>query len=189
MADIQTFQECSTVFVRLGDDDAGSAGGLGVERSKHADRATARDEDGGLRVLRRAGAVSDQVGDDAGKVLATYGAAVVAQQEGDHATARPLFDSACRAFERLGVPLAAGLALAGVAGCDELAGDAAGARAGYKRLVILGEAASEVGLIAAGPQYRPVMLRRRLTVGLPSAAISGRNRPQLTSHTPEMGWA
>jgi predicted ATPase/DNA-binding SARP family transcriptional activator len=98
----------------------------------------------------RAGAVSDQVGDDAGKMLAAYGAAIVAQQDGDHATARPLFDSACRGFERLGVPLATGLALAGVAGCDELAGDAAGAHAGYQRLVTLGETASEAGLIAAG---------------------------------------
>ena len=98
----------------------------------------------------RAGEVSDQVGDDAGKVLATYGAAIVAQQNGDHATARPLFDNAYRALERLGVPLAAGQALAGVAGCDELAGDAAAAHAGYQQLVTLGEAASEAGLIAAG---------------------------------------
>ena len=34
---------------------------------------------GGLRVLLHAGAVSDQVGDDAGKALAVYGAAVLAQ--------------------------------------------------------------------------------------------------------------
>jgi predicted ATPase/DNA-binding SARP family transcriptional activator len=98
----------------------------------------------------RAGQVSDQVGDDAGKVLATYGAAIIAQQNGDHASARPLFDSACGALERLGVPLAAGQALAGVASCDELAGDAAAARAGYQRLVTLGEDAGEVGLIATG---------------------------------------
>jgi predicted ATPase/DNA-binding SARP family transcriptional activator len=98
----------------------------------------------------RAGQVSDQVGDDAGKVLATYGAAIIAQQNGDHTSARPLFDSACSALERLGVPLAAGQALAGVAACDELAGDAAAARAGYQRLVTLGETAGEYGLIAVG---------------------------------------
>jgi tetratricopeptide (TPR) repeat protein len=98
----------------------------------------------------RAGEVSDQVSDDAGKVLATYGAAIVAQQNGDHATARPLFDNADRALERLGVPLAAGQALAGVAGCDELAGDAAAAHVGYQQLVTLGEDAGEAGLIAAG---------------------------------------
>ena len=98
----------------------------------------------------RAGAISDQVGDDAGKVLAAYGAAVVAQEQGDHSTARPLFDSACQAFERLGVPLATGLALAGVAACDEQTGDGVKARAEYQRLVRLGETAGEVGLIAAG---------------------------------------
>jgi predicted ATPase/DNA-binding SARP family transcriptional activator len=98
----------------------------------------------------RAGAISDQVGDDAGKVLAAYGAAVVAQEQGDHATARPLFHGACQAFERLGVPLATGLALAGVATCDEQAGDGAKARSEYERLVRLGETAGEVGLIAAG---------------------------------------
>ena len=98
----------------------------------------------------RAGAISDQVGDDAGKVLAAYGAAVVAQEQGDHMTARPLFDSACQAFERLGVPLATGLALAGLATCDELAGNGAKARAEHQRLVRLGETAGEVGLIAAG---------------------------------------
>jgi hypothetical protein len=48
------------------------------------------------------------------------------------------------------VPLAAGQALAGVAACDELAGDAAAARAGYQRLVTLGETAGEYGLIAVG---------------------------------------
>jgi tetratricopeptide (TPR) repeat protein len=98
----------------------------------------------------RAGAISDQVGDHAGRVLASYGAAVVAHEQGDHGTARPLFASACQAFERLGVPLATGLALAGVAACDEQAGDAAAARAEYQRLVTLGETAGEVGLVAAG---------------------------------------
>jgi len=46
----------------------------------------------------------DDAGDDAGKVVATYGAAIVAQQNGDHVSARPFFDSACGAVERLGVP-------------------------------------------------------------------------------------
>jgi tetratricopeptide (TPR) repeat protein len=98
----------------------------------------------------RAGTVSDQVGDDAGRVLGEYGAAVVAHDAGDYGGARPLFAGASAALERLGVPLAAGLALAGVASCDEHLGDAAGARAEYQRLVALGEGAGEVGLIAAG---------------------------------------
>jgi tetratricopeptide (TPR) repeat protein len=124
----------------------------------------------------RAGEVSDQVGDDAGKVLATYGAAIVAQQNGDHATARPLFDNAYRALERLGVPLAAGQALAGVAGCDELAGDAAAAHAGYQQLVILGEAASEAGLIAAGLE------------GLARASIAGNDAYQTARLLGRASW-
>ena len=98
----------------------------------------------------RADAVSAQVGDDAGKALAAYGAAIVAQQGGDHAAARPLFDTARHTFEQLGVPLASGLALAGVAACDEQTGDPATARAEYQRLVTLGETAGEIGIIAAG---------------------------------------
>jgi hypothetical protein len=94
--------------------------------------------------------VSDQVGDDVGTVLAAYGDAVLAQRRGDHATARPKFDHAYRAFQRLGVRLATGLALAGLAACDERAGDLSAARGGYTALVALGESAGEVGLIATG---------------------------------------
>jgi tetratricopeptide (TPR) repeat protein len=98
----------------------------------------------------RVGTVSDQVGDDAGKVLATYGEAVLAQRRGDQTTARPLFEWAHGAFQRLGVRLATGLALAGMAACDEQAGDLSAARDGYAALVALGESAGEVGLIATG---------------------------------------
>ncbi|GAB3589286.1 BTAD domain-containing putative transcriptional regulator [Angustibacter peucedani] len=98
----------------------------------------------------RAGSISDQVGDDAGRVLGTYGTAVLAHDDGAYATARPLFAAAGEALERLGVPLAAGLALAGVASCDEHLGDAVRAAGEYQRLVALGERAGEVGLVAAG---------------------------------------
>jgi predicted ATPase/DNA-binding SARP family transcriptional activator len=98
----------------------------------------------------RVGSVSDQVGDDVGTVLAAYGDAVLAQRRGDYATARPKFDYAYRAFERLGVRLATGLALAGLAACDERAGDLSAARVGYTALVELGQSAGEVGLIATG---------------------------------------
>src|SRR3954452_11164867 len=100
--------------------------------------------------FERVGSVSDQVGDDAGRTLATYGEAVMARRRGDHVTARPLFESAYRAFERLGVRLATGLALAGVAHCDERRGDHSSARNGYRALVALGESAGEIGLIATG---------------------------------------
>ncbi len=96
------------------------------------------------------GSVSDQVGDDAGKVLAAYGEAVLAQRRGDYTAARPLFERAYGAFQRLGVRLATGLALAGLAGCDEHKGDLSSARGGYAALVELGQSAGEVGLIATG---------------------------------------
>ena len=98
----------------------------------------------------RVGSVSDQVGDDAGKVLAAYGEAVLAQRRGHHATARPLFERAYSGFGRLGVRLATGLALAGLAACDEQAGELSSARDGYAALVELGESAGEVGLVASG---------------------------------------
>ena len=83
-------------------------------------------------------------------MLASYGAAIVAQQNGDHATARPLFDNAYRALERLGVPLAAGQALAGVAGMTSSPVTPPRRTPAYQQLVTLGEDAGEAGLIAAG---------------------------------------
>jgi hypothetical protein len=53
-----------------------------------------------------------------------------------------------RGFEGLGVWLATGLALAGIAGCDEVDGETASARDAYQQLLTLGEKAGEVGLVA-----------------------------------------
>lgn len=49
----------------------------------------------------------------------------------------------------MGVPLVTGMALAGVASCDEQVGNDAAARAEYRSLLELGEAVGEVDLIAA----------------------------------------
>jgi hypothetical protein len=95
----------------------------------------------------RAGTVSDQVGDHAGRALATYGDALLAVREGDDVRARPLFAEARRAFERLGVWLATGLALAGVAGCDARAGALDRARGEYADLLRLASTTGEVGLL------------------------------------------
>jgi predicted ATPase/DNA-binding SARP family transcriptional activator len=98
----------------------------------------------------RAGTVSDQVGDDAGKILATYGEAVIAQRRGEFGTARTLFQRAYDGLHGLGVRLATGLALAGIAACDEHLGEVAAARDGYQRLLEMGESWGEVGLIVDG---------------------------------------
>jgi predicted ATPase/DNA-binding SARP family transcriptional activator len=95
----------------------------------------------------RAGTVSEQVGDHAGRALAMYGDALLAVQHGDYGRARPLFESARGAFERLGVWLATGLALAGVADCDARTGDSARARIEYQELLRLAETTGEVGLL------------------------------------------
>jgi predicted ATPase/DNA-binding SARP family transcriptional activator len=95
----------------------------------------------------RAGAVSEQVGDHAGQALATYGDALMAAQDGEYARARPLFEAARVAFEGLGVWLATGLALAGIADCDARLGDWSASRAGYARLLQLAETTGEAGLL------------------------------------------
>jgi tetratricopeptide (TPR) repeat protein len=95
----------------------------------------------------RAGAVSDQVGDHAGRALGTYGDALMAAENGDYARARPLFEDARAAFERLGVWLATGLALAAVADCDVRLGNAGRARDEYRQLLRLAETTGEVGLL------------------------------------------
>jgi predicted ATPase/DNA-binding SARP family transcriptional activator len=95
----------------------------------------------------RAGAVSEQVGDHAGQALATYGDALMAARQGNDARARPLFETARAAFESLGVWLATGLALAGVADSDARLGRPDMAGAGYARLLELAETTGEAGLL------------------------------------------
>ena len=67
-----------------------------------------------------AGVGSTESGDGAGHVLATYGYALLARVVGDRAQARALYAAALAGFEELGTPVPAGLALAGLARCDEL---------------------------------------------------------------------
>ena len=95
----------------------------------------------------RAGAVSDQVGDHAGRVLGVYAEALLAAQDGDYARAGPLFDNARTAFERLGVWLATGLALAGLADCHLRTGDVDAARERFSELRRLADTTGEIGLL------------------------------------------
>jgi tetratricopeptide (TPR) repeat protein len=98
-------------------------------------------------LFARAGTVSDQVGDSAGHLLASYGEALLAVRDGDRERARPLFEDARRGFERLGVWLPTGLALAGVADCNVRDGRLDKARHEYEELLRLAQTAGEVGLL------------------------------------------
>jgi len=97
----------------------------------------------------RAGAARDQVGDDAGTVLRTYGEAIMASGLGHYAAARPLFVQAHDGFQRLGVAVPTGLALAGIAATDEHLGDTGSALDGYRQLLHHAESSGEMGLMAA----------------------------------------
>ena len=97
----------------------------------------------------RAGTARDEVGDDAGTILHTYGQAVLAATRGDHPAARTLFVRAHDGFQRLGVAAPTGLALAGIAASDEHLGDTRAAQDGYQRLLEHAESSGEMGLKAA----------------------------------------
>ncbi len=97
----------------------------------------------------RAGTARDQVGDDAGTVLHTYGQAVLAAARGDPPAARTLFVRAHDGFQRLGVAVPTGLALAGIAAADEHLGNTGATLDGYQRLLRHAESSGEMGLMAA----------------------------------------
>jgi predicted ATPase/DNA-binding SARP family transcriptional activator len=115
--------------------------GLALLRLGRVDEAAA--------CFTRAGTARDEVGDDAGTILRTYGQAVLASTRGDHAAARTLFIRAHDGFRRLGVAAPTGLALAGIASSDEHLGDMGAARDGYQRLLQHADSSGEMGLTAA----------------------------------------
>lgn len=101
-----------------------------------------------LELFDRATAASEYIGDGAGAVLATYGHGLLAQVRGDWVEARTRFVSAHEGFGTLGTPVPAGLALAGVARCDEAEGDVVHAQQRYKQVLAAGQSVGEPGLIA-----------------------------------------
>jgi hypothetical protein len=96
-----------------------------------------------------AAAVSDQVGDHAGRALGAYGDVFMAAQDGDYARARSLFDDARAAFERLGVWLATGLVLAGGADCDARLGNIGRRLRRIPAAAAAGETTGEIGCYAS----------------------------------------
>jgi predicted ATPase/DNA-binding SARP family transcriptional activator len=101
-----------------------------------------------LELFNRATAASEYIGDGAGAVLATYGHGLLAQVRGDWADARGRFASAYEGFRTLGTPVPVGLALAGVARCDEAQDDAVLAQERYEEVLATGRSVGEPGLIA-----------------------------------------
>jgi predicted ATPase/tetratricopeptide (TPR) repeat protein len=97
----------------------------------------------------RAGA-DETTGHEAGAALATYGQAVLAQTRGDYSTAAPLFAKSKDAFAKMGVRLAMGRALSGLADCHYRSGDPIMSAREYAEMVELGESCGESGLVAAG---------------------------------------
>lgn len=105
--------------------------------------------DGARERFEQARAASEEIGDGAGEVLAAYGHAVLARVARDWPQARNLYTRSAKGFEDLGTPVPGGLALAGVARCDEQDGLLAAARSGYRRVLELGHAAGEPALTAS----------------------------------------
>ena len=98
--------------------------------------------------FERARAASEEVGDAAGEVLASYGFGLSARINGDWQRAREQFDIAVPGFDRLGTPVMSGLAMAGLARCDEHDGALRSAQERYEQVLQIGETALEPALVA-----------------------------------------
>jgi predicted ATPase/DNA-binding SARP family transcriptional activator/tetratricopeptide (TPR) repeat protein len=96
----------------------------------------------------RARAASEEVGDAAGEVLACYGFGLTARLNGDWQQARQQFSEAATGFDRLGTPVWSGLAIAGLARCDERDEAFRTAEERYDQVLSTGETVLEPALIA-----------------------------------------
>ncbi|MFC4783940.1 AfsR/SARP family transcriptional regulator [Nocardioides sp. MAHUQ-72] len=99
------------------------------------------------RLLDRARAASEHIGDGAGAVLAGYGYGLLALVREDWDEARGELTEAHLGFGALGTPVPQGLALAGVARCDEAARDTSSAQSRYEEVLATGRAAGEPALV------------------------------------------
>lgn len=111
---------------------------LGVAHLHLGNAALAED------LFDRAAAASEQVGDGAGEVLATYGRGLLAETAGRTGEARELYEAARLGFQVLGTPVMEGQALVGVARCR-----AEDATELFQEAREIGERAGEPGLLAA----------------------------------------
>lgn len=96
----------------------------------------------------RASAASEHIGDGAGTVLAGYGYGLMAQTAGDWPAARHRYATAHDGFRTLGTPVPQGLALVGLARCDEADGYLETALDGYRHVLDLSHQVGEPSLTA-----------------------------------------
>ena len=116
---------------------------LAIEKVHIGDRGTARD------LFDRAATASQEVGDGAGEVLATYGYGLLAEVDADWPGARQRYEEAVRGFERLGTPVWAGIALAGQGRCAEALGELPAAGGLYEEALAVGRKFGEPSVTAA----------------------------------------
>ena len=115
---------------------------LGVTQLHLGERAAARD------AFDRASAAAEHVGDGAGAILADYGYGLLAHTEGDWHEARQRYAEALDGFALLGTPVPLGLALAGLARCDEAEDDLPSAQGRYEDVLETGRRMGEQSLTA-----------------------------------------
>ena len=104
-------------------------------------------------------------------MLATYGYGLLARVSGDRAQARARYGAALAGFEELGTPVPAGLALAGLARCDELDELPEVARNRYEQVRGIGDTAGEPHLVAAGLEGLARLAGRTDSDVVPMAAL------------------
>ncbi|HET9421357.1 MAG TPA: BTAD domain-containing putative transcriptional regulator [Nocardioides sp.] len=133
-------------------DEAASAGLYNTVQWALADLGVTQlhlgEEEVAADLFDRAVAASVQVGDGAGEVLSAYGYGLLGQIHEDWHDARARFTEAEAGFRSLNTPVPEGLAMAGLARCDEADGDLDGAQTGYERAVETGRRVGEPGLVA-----------------------------------------
>lgn len=113
---------------------------LGITQLHLGDEHAARD------LFDQATAASEHVGDGAGAVLACYGHGLLAQVGRAWDVARERYVESYAGFVALGTPVSQGLALAGLARCDEAAGEVTAAREWYDEVLNLSRRIGEPGL-------------------------------------------
>jgi tetratricopeptide (TPR) repeat protein len=102
------------------------------------ERVHVGDHDAARRLFDEAAAVSREVGDGAGEVLAGYGYGLLAHVDGNWEQAGRHYAIAVDGFIELDTPVPEGVALAGLGRCHEADGDTDAARARYAEALELG---------------------------------------------------